>query len=182
MKIKFRYEEAFQTLEVSLEEMWSMLQLEGGEGMSVQAREKLVQAAVDEQFNRPEYNNLQKFKRHCSVGLKPGGLNRKPGIISQFCTNPDLEQDRIELYPDIDWEKPFSAPLDSEDLSQMLNRILPAAQASLLLRVHVDGAHLTEIAAEEGISTSAVCQRLHKAEKNFRKVFPDHLIFLSSRD
>ena len=172
MKLRIRYESTFQTLEVDLEEMWGMLCLTGEDHMSNQDREKLVQSMVDEQFNRPEYNNLHRFNRHCSAEAAPKRLDGRAAHVYRESSEELSGSDRIELFPDEDWERSFYAGLDYEDLVKRLYAALPSRQADLLLRVHVDGYRLSEIAAEEGISRSAVCQRLRTAEKNIRKMYP----------
>ncbi len=180
MKIRIRYEESFQTIEADLEEMWVMLSLSGEEGMSGEEREKLVQEAVDEQFNRPEYNNLHKLKRHWSDGTTPRKLDGRKGFVSRHSLPHEQMPDSIEMYPDEGWERAFCDAQDYEELSRLLHRILPPGQADVLMRVHVDGYRIKEVAAEEGVSCGAVCQRLRRAEENFRKIFPSPLIFHSS--
>lgn len=66
MKLKIRYENEFQTIELdaeATEKMWVSLSLEG-EGLSQEERERRIQEAVDETFNRPEYNCWHQYDRH----------------------------------------------------------------------------------------------------------------------
>ena len=66
MKLKIRYENEIQTIELdakATEEMWVSLSLEG-EGLSQKEREKLIQKEWNEQFNKDDYNNWHKFNRH----------------------------------------------------------------------------------------------------------------------
>ena len=60
MRLKIRYEQEFQTIELdaeATEQLWVSLSLEG-EGLSQEEREQRIQDAFDEQYNRPEYGNL----------------------------------------------------------------------------------------------------------------------------
>ena len=59
MKLKIRYENEIQTIELdakATEEMWVSLSLEG-EGLSQKEREELIQKEWNEQFNKDDYNN-----------------------------------------------------------------------------------------------------------------------------
>lgn len=62
MKLKIRYENEIQTIELdtkATEEMWVSLSLEG-EGLSQKEREELIQKEWNEQFNKDDYNNWHK--------------------------------------------------------------------------------------------------------------------------
>lgn len=90
MKLKIRYENAYQTIEVSeadKDKLWISLSLEG-EGLTSEEQEKKIQQAFEERFNRPEYNNWHKFDRH------RGESRAKPG--------------KDETDADIDTAEPFS--------------------------------------------------------------------------
>lgn len=66
MKLKIRYENEIQTIELdakATEEMWVSLSLEG-EGLSQKEREELIQKEWNEQFNKDDYYNWHKFNRH----------------------------------------------------------------------------------------------------------------------
>ncbi len=181
MKLKIRYENTVQTLEVGLEEMWVMLSLTGEEGMSGEEREKAVQKAMDESFNRPEYNNWRKFNMHRDEKARPKRLDRKAGYVMIDDRGEGAGTEVIEDFPDPDWEKPFAEPAEYEDVSDRLRDALPERQAELLLRIHVDGCRACDIAAAEGVSASAVSHRLERAEKRFKKVFPEPSTFGPSR-
>ena len=67
MKLKVRYENEFQTIELdakSMDEMWVSLSLEDGENLTQEEKENMIQDAFEEMFNKPEYNNWHKFDRH----------------------------------------------------------------------------------------------------------------------
>ena len=58
MKLKIRYENEMQILELdsaATEELWVSLSLEG-EGLTQEEKEKMIQDAWGEHFNRPDYN------------------------------------------------------------------------------------------------------------------------------
>ena len=73
MKLKIRYENEYQTLDLNGEEaeqLWVSLSLDG-EGLSQEEREKKIQEVFDMNYNRPDYNNWHKHNRHTvSFGIK----------------------------------------------------------------------------------------------------------------
>lgn len=66
MRLSVRYDNKFQIIELNekeTEEMWISLSLEGDE-LPNSDKERLIQDAFNEIFNKPEYNNWHKFDRH----------------------------------------------------------------------------------------------------------------------
>lgn len=60
MKLKIRYDEAYQALDMdeqATEQLWVSLDHDGGEALLQEEREKRIQEAFDEKYNRPEYNS-----------------------------------------------------------------------------------------------------------------------------
>ena len=73
MRFSVRYEEKIQTIELNDEEtkqMWVSLSLVG-EGLSKSNKERLIQDAFNDKYNKPEYNNWHKFDRHRGMLKKP---------------------------------------------------------------------------------------------------------------
>ena len=67
MKLKIRYENEFQTIELdakATDEMWVSLSLDCDDNMTQEEKEQAIQNAWDKQYNRPDYNNWHKFNRH----------------------------------------------------------------------------------------------------------------------
>ncbi len=57
MKLKVRYDESVQTIDLdaeATEQLWVSLSLEG-EDLTQKERERMIQDAFEEQFNRPDY-------------------------------------------------------------------------------------------------------------------------------
>ena len=181
MKIRFRYENTFQTLDVDLEEMWVMLSLNCEEGTPEKQREAMVQEAVDETFNRPEYNNYHRFMRHRDEAATPRRLDGKASHVGPPPLGVATPVENIELFPDGRNLDEFWAAEDYEEVSRKLHDALPERQANLLLSIHVDGIHVKEYAEAQGVSASSISHRLSVAEKNFKKIFPKPSTFCSSR-
>ena len=68
MKLNIWYEGYKETvIELNAEEtegLWISLSLDGDEEMSQEERERKIQEAFDERFNKPDYNNWHKLRRH----------------------------------------------------------------------------------------------------------------------
>ena len=64
MKIKIRYENEYQTLEVENMELEKWLNISISEEESQEVYEKRVQDVIEERFNRPDYNSWHKYDRH----------------------------------------------------------------------------------------------------------------------
>lgn len=64
MKIKIRYENEYQTLEVENMELEKWLNISISEEESQEDYEKRIQDVIEERFNRPDYNSWHKHDRH----------------------------------------------------------------------------------------------------------------------
>lgn len=64
MKIKIRYENEYQTLEVENVELERWLNISISENESQEDYEQRIQDVIEERFNRPDYNSWHKHDRH----------------------------------------------------------------------------------------------------------------------
>ncbi|MGE9994869.1 hypothetical protein ACQRBK_07540 [Peptoniphilaceae bacterium SGI.137] len=64
MKIKIRYENEYQTLEVENVELERWLNISISEDESQEDYEQRIQDVIEERFNRPDYNSWHKHDRH----------------------------------------------------------------------------------------------------------------------
>ena len=71
MKLKLRYENTFQEIEIELCEMEGWLNISVNSDEPIDDREKRVQEAVDVLLNRPDYNNWHTMARHRGIPPKP---------------------------------------------------------------------------------------------------------------
>ena len=66
MKLRIRYEDTYQTLELDAEDtqnLWVTLSLEGDD-VTQEEKEDMSREAWEREFNRPDYNSWHKFNRH----------------------------------------------------------------------------------------------------------------------
>ena len=116
MKLKIRYEQEFQTIELDTEatkQLWVSLSLEDEEGLSEKDREQRIQDAFDEQFNKPEYNIWHRETRHIDPTPKRKRMDGRAGYIQANEDDPGfdimdylLTTDDIELHDkNFDYER-----------------------------------------------------------------------------
>ena len=105
MKLRIRYDEAYQVLDLdekATEQLWVSLDLDGGEGLTQAEREKRIQEAFDAKYNRPEYNNWRKLNRHRGeTKAKPGkdgpedDVDTSEPLMSEVADNRIFRQDEL---------------------------------------------------------------------------------------
>lgn len=171
MKLKIRYEQKYEILEVSSEEMWVSLSLEGGEDLTQEEKETLIQDAFEEQFNKLEYNNWHKFDRHRGM----------PNKIFRKDDEAEDKSDFMDYIPDNSDEEAREKQEEYERVCDIIRKTLKPDQAELLITIYLDQIPLTEYADRECVSVSAISHRLNTAKKNFKKFYPKSSTFTSSK-
>ena len=81
MKLRIRYENEIQTIELNekdTETLWVSLSLEG-EGLSQKEKEMLIQETWEEQYNRPDYNQYHRETRYIDPTPKRKKMNGTRG-------------------------------------------------------------------------------------------------------
>lgn len=176
MKIKIMYENKPTYLEVTDEDCTLMISIDYEDRLSSsedkdEVKPRSMQEIMDERFNKPDYNNWHKFDRH-------RGMPKK-----QFrkVDEPEAESDGMENIADTSYEKTRQQQDEYECLCEVIRKTLKPKQAELIIAVILDGVSVTDYAAQEGVSVSAISHRLETAKKNFKKVFPKSSTFISSQ-
>ena len=164
MKLKIRYENEFQTIELdakAIEEMWVSLSIEADEDMTQEEKENIIQEAFEEQFNRPEYNSWHKFNRH------RGNLKRQ---FRKDDEEPD-ESDGIDTVADNSQEEERNGQYEYEALCQQIHHVLKSEYADVIIAVYIDDMTPEEYALKNGLKRDAVYKRLQRAKKKMREIF-----------
>lgn len=170
MKLRIRYENEFQTIDLDEEatrQMWVSLSLEG-EGLSQEETESRIQEAFDEKYNRPEYNNWHKETRHIDPTPKRRRMDGKKGY---------LQSDADDAFFDImDYLLPTSddhSSLDYEEICAWVRNSLPKKPewAEAFIAVRLDGMSIRAYAAKAGDSENNITQKLNRAAKKLREVY-----------
>lgn len=84
MKLKIRYENEFQTVELdekATQDLWVSLSIDSDDDMPQEEREKFIQEVWDEQYNKPEYNIWHRETRHIDPTPKRKRMDGRRGYI-----------------------------------------------------------------------------------------------------
>lgn len=161
MKIKMRYDNTYQTLEVDADEMWVSLSLESGASFTQEEKEQLIQNEVEERYNKPEYNNWHKMDRHRGDPKRPF---RKDDEDAD-------ETDGLDLIPDYSDEERRERKEDYDAVCQKLRTLLKSEYAEVIIAVVLDDKTPEEYAAETGLHKDAIYKRLQRAKKKCAKIW-----------
>lgn len=160
MKLKIRYEQKYEIVEVNSEEMWVSLSLEGSEDLTQEEKETLIQDAFEEQFNKPEYNNWHKFDRH------------RGNLKKQFRKDDEVavDGDGMDTVADNSQEEKLNRQYEYEDLCQKLCDVLKPEFAEVIIAVCLEDKTPEEYAAEIGEKRDTVYKRLQRAKKKYKEI------------
>ena len=171
MKLRIRYENELQTLELNAEDtekLWVSLSLEG-EGLSQDQKEQLIQDTWEERFNRPEYNCWHKFARHNGESkAKPGKDEDEDDVDSSEPLMSEVLDDRIFLRDELNRK----AKDDYDDWCGRIRAAMKPDYAEMIIAIHLDGMEPCEYAKSIGEKPNTLNHRLQRAEKRFKEIFP----------
>lgn len=155
MTIQIRYDSSFQTIEVSEAECEPMIRADYEERLLMAAdpstvQPRTMQEIMDERFNKPEYNNYHKYRRHTS---SLDAYDFESAIFADLTANPAA---------DVEWKEMICA-LDAAI------RTLQPQQQEMIRRVYYARERITDIARADGVSHNAVHNRLQKIHTALKK-------------
>ena len=98
MKLKVRYDESVQTIDLdaeATEQLWVSLSLEGDD-LTQGEKERLIQEEWEKQFNRPDYNSWHKFNRHRGFSkAQPGKDDSEDDVDTSEPLMSEVADDRV---------------------------------------------------------------------------------------
>lgn len=173
MKLKIRYEDRFQTLELEaadVEQLWITLSLEEEEGISEQEKEERIQEAFDVQFNRPDYNNWHKHNRRTDPTPKRKKMNGRAGYIQ--AEPGDDSFDIMDYLLTASDDEGRDRQYDKEAVVQWVKEVLEGKSEWIdaFIAVRIEGEPVREYAARIGVSENSVSQKLRRAEKRLKEM------------
>lgn len=155
MQIQIRYDDRFQTVEITEQECAPMIRadyeerLAAAEGPST-VQPRTVQEIFDERFNKPEYNNYHKYRRHtCSLE----SFDFEGEVFADPTANPATAVERKETLCALD----------------TAIRTLQPQQQEMIRRRYYACERITDIARADGVSHTAVHNRLQKIHTALKK-------------
>ena len=179
MKLNIRYENIFQTIELDAaetEQLWVSLSLEEEKILSQVERERRIQKAFDEEFNKPEYNCWHRENRHIDATPKRKRMDGRRGYIQGDPGDPTFDiMDYLALTSDAEMHAENFVYRDiCDDVRVALSRKPDWADAFIAVRM--DGESIREYAARTGESENNITQKLKRAEKKLRDYFKNRQI------
>lgn len=166
MKIKIRYENEYQTLEVKNMELEKWLNISISEEESQEDYEKRVQDVIEERFNRPDYNSWHKHARHTGIAY----MKSKDGTV-------EVNTEEAIMFRATD-KSAFNSSIDEvhnqleyEEFCETLRNFLKPAQADMIIAIVLDGYTVGEYATEIGDDANNVSHRYRRAINKLKKVF-----------
>lgn len=171
MKLKVRYENKYQFIEVDTKEMQEWLSVRLNSEMSEKEQEAVVNTVFEDLFNKPKYNNWHQFNRHIDYDARPKREDCKTGkILSTENEDNESTCNNIETFPDNRSVEERDRKIEEYELRIELRKRLKPEQADLIIAVYLDQIPKQDYAAFLKISPSALSHRLETAEKNLKNL------------
>lgn len=172
MKLKIRYENEIQILnlnEEDTEKLWVSLSLEG-DNLPQEERDRRIQAAFDERYNKPEYNNWHKATRHVDPNPKRRRFDGKPGYIQG---EPGDESFDVMDYLAFTEDRHTSAEDEYDEVCDLVRSVLAKKPewAEAFIAVCLNGESETDYARRTGDSQSNIAHKLTRAKKKLKEFF-----------
>ena len=166
MKIKMRYENAYQTIEVETQELEEWLNISISADESEGDYEKRVQKEIKVEFNRPDYNNWHQHDRHLGNSKaqpndETDGLDTVEPLMDEVINPQIFYKDTIER--ENQWEY--------EAICMKVREVLKPNIADMVIAIALDGQTVAEYAASIGDKPNNVSHRYRRAINTLKKVF-----------
>lgn len=175
MKLKIRYENTYQTIEVSesdKEQLWISLSLEGAD-LSSKEKEQMIQDEFEKRFNRPEYNSWHKFNRHRGESkANPGKDETDEDLDSSEPLPEEIFDDRIFRQDELARQEQD----DYEEICQWVRKTFGNKQnwADAFIAVELDGMSVNDYAAKVGVSDASIISKyLARARKKLKENYAE---------
>jgi hypothetical protein len=175
MRLSIRYENKLQTIELNekeTEEMWISLSLEGDE-LPKKDKERLIQDAFNEEFNKPEYNNWHKFDRHrgnskASPNDEGEEYDTSEPLMKEVADARVFQKDQINR----DYQYEY------EDVCKWIRKVLGKKEdwADMFIAVRIDGMSIREYASSIGADENNITQKLKRATKKLEQEYKNRQI------
>lgn len=175
MRLSIRYENKLQTIELNekeTKEMWISLSLEGDE-LSKKDKERLIQDAFNEEFNKPEYNNWHKFDRH--RGYSKASPNDEG---EEYDTSEPLMKEVADARVFQKDEINRAYQYEYEDVCKWIRKVLGKKEdwADMFIAVRIDGMSIREYASSIGADENNITQKLKRATKKLEQEYKNRQI------
>lgn len=170
MKIKIRYENEYQTLEVENMELEKWLNISISEEESQEDYEKRIQDVIEERFNRPDYNSWHKHDRHIGVATMRNRngeveVNSEEAVMSKAVDSSIYTKDFDEIDARFDREYQY------DYYSNLIRENLKPNAADMVIAIVLDGMTVGEYAERIDDTPNNVSHRYRRTIKKLKKIF-----------
>ena len=166
MKIKIRYENEYQTLEVENVELEKWLNISISEEESQVDYEKRIQEEIEVKFNRPDYNNWHRHNRHSGDAK----VLKKDGEI-EINTEEAIKEKAVDESAYTKCIDETKEQFDYEYYCDLLHKSLKHATAEMVIAIVLDGLTVSKYAEKIGDDPNNVSHRYRRAINKLKKVF-----------
>lgn len=178
MRLKIRYEQEFQTIELdaeATEQLWVSLSLED-EGLSQEEREQRIQDAFDEQYNRPEYNIWHRETRHINPTPKRKRMDGRRGYIQ--ADPDDAAFDIMDYLLTTTDAEMHEHNFEYQEVCEWVRKVLikKPEWVDAFIAVRLDGESVREYAARIGADENNITQKLKRAAQKLKENYKDRQI------
>ena len=171
MKIRLRYDNQYQELEVSRDEAANWLNIEITPDMSDAEAERLANEQAEIQYNRTEYNSWHKFWRHTDPDARPKRMDGTRGKAVSAEDGEDSFAGNMDMFGSNASNEERDHRIHEREVREEIRRKMKPDQAELIIAVILDKVPKQEYAAWIGIKPDALSHRLDTAKRNYRKIF-----------
>jgi len=176
MKLKIRYENEVQVLDLNreeTEELWVSLSIEG-EPESEEEKEKLIQDAFDTGYNKPDYNNWHKFNRHRGYSKARPGEDEGDEYAGDEPLMSEVADEQIFCRDEL-------SRREREEYDDVCRTVREAcgskvAWADMFIAIRIDGMSVNEYAAQIGANPSNISHKLERATQKIKKFLENRQI------
>lgn len=170
MKIKMRYENVYQTIEVESAELEKWLNISVSEEESQEDYEKRIQKEIEERFNRPDYNNWHKHDRHIGVATMRNRdgeveVNSEEAVMSKAVDSSIYTKDFDEIDARFDREYQY------DYYSNFIRENLKPNAADMVIAIVLDGMTIDEYAEKINDTPNNVSHRYRRAINKLKNFF-----------
>lgn len=173
MKLKMRYENEYQTITVDTNELKAWLNITEEPGESDEDVEKRIQDAVDEEFNKPEYNNWHRETRHIDPTPKRKRMDGRRGYIQA-----DTDDSAFDIMDYLLTTSDEHEDLENETVHQLVREACGSKTewADMFIAIRLDGMSVNDYATQVGADPSNISHKLDRATQKIKKFLENRQI------
>ena len=173
MGFRIRYEESFVVLEVPRDKkLYASVDLVEDPTADERTEKARIQAALDEKYNRPEYNCFHRETRYIDDSPRAKRLDGQVGKLSAVDENGDEvdQMENIAINP-VSAEDESLAKIEYEDMCSKIRSSMKPAWAEMAIAVLLDGMKLPDYAEAEGIKYDTAKHTFARVKKKCMEIF-----------